>query len=247
MQPRLLPTLGIVERHKDARWSPKAALMMTGRSSCYSSISGSRGLCMSTRCLRLLRWLRLLEWSWCILRTEYATGSVKAAGVTSGIGAGSSGFGMSSAIVINARHIDVWFAGVLWTQQTRWTSKATSIFVRIASRRSNGRRGTTIDVLSICKRMRFEHQSFHLVNPSDSPLFCVLMGVLMTLPSSLLVYSTLVPSAAAALTANGVNGSVAGGVFWAKPAAGAASGAAPSSGPSNCAGKCGIEFVVGLG
>lgn len=178
---------------------------------------------MSTRCLRLLRWLRLLEWSWCILRTEYATGSVKAAGVTSGIGAGSSGFGMSSAIVINARHIDVWFARVLWTQQTRWTSKATSILVRVASRRSNGRRGTAIDVLSICKRMRFEHQSFHLVTLTDSPLFCVLMGVLMTLPSSLLVYSTLVPSAAAALAANGVKGSVAGGVFWAKPAAGAAS------------------------
>lgn len=62
------------------------------------------------------------------------------------------------------------------------------------------------------------------------------MGVLMTLPSSLFVYSTLGGSAAA-LALKGVKGTDAGEASWRGPVAG----------PSNCAVKCGIEFVVGLG
>lgn len=60
------------------------------------------------------------------------------------------------------------------------------------------------------------------------------MGVLITLPSSLFVYSTLGGSAAA-LALNGVKGTDACEAAW------------PVAGASNFAGKCGIEFVVGLG
>lgn len=135
--PRLLSTLDIVERHKNARWSAKATMLMAGRSCSCNTGSGCRVLCMSTRFLRLLRWLRLLEGSWCILWTEYATRGAKAARVATRIGAGRSGFGMGSGIVIVTRHIDVGLAGVLWTQQTGWSTKATSILARIASGRRN--------------------------------------------------------------------------------------------------------------